>query len=35
VKTRDWQGAARRRVRSLEEIREADERPPMPVGQRR
>ena len=35
VKTRDWHGAARRRVRSLEEIRQADERPPMPVGQRR
>ena len=34
VKTRDWEGAARKRIRSLDEIRKADERPPMPVGQR-
>lgn len=34
VKARDWQGAARRRIRSLDEIRKADDRPPMPVGQR-
>ena len=35
VKTRDWHGAARRRVRSLEEIREADEHRLLPVGRRR
>ena len=35
VKTREWQGAARKRVRSLEEIRQAEDQPPMPVGRRR